>query len=160
MNWDYGLWLLASSTAAVESSATAAVESATGDVAVESSASCCSAAVSTCYCYSTAIAVTVRDWAAIYWASSIVATSVSVATAISVAAAEPGAGSDEEATGEPAGAVVSVGRAGVGRVAVVAIGADWRAISVAAVVRRWSADADADRDLGVGETGWENQDAE
>jgi hypothetical protein len=158
---------LASSAAAVEASATAAVESAsgiaveaaaTGDVAVESSTGYYSAAVSACYCYSAAIAVTVGDWAAVDWAS-IVAAAISVAVA-AVAVTVPGACSDEEATGEPAGAVVSVWRAGVGRVAVVAIGADWRAISVAAVVGRWYANANANRDLGVRETGWEDQEAE
>jgi hypothetical protein len=61
-------------------------------------------------------------------AAITVSATESIAATISIAAAEPGTGSDEEAAGEPCRTVVSVRSAGVGVIAVVAVGADWRGI--------------------------------
>jgi hypothetical protein len=140
----------ASATATVESTTSVAVETATG-IAVKGFT-----AVVAANCNSAAVAVCVGDWAAVDWASSV------VASAIAVAAAEPGACSDEDSAGEPAGAVVAVGGAGVGRVVIVAVGAGGRAVGHIAliVVGCRSADSYANRDLRMGESDWDDQKAE
>jgi len=74
--------------------------------------------------------------------------------AIAVAATGPGARSDEDASAEPGGTVVAVGRAGIRSVAIVSVGTDGSRI-----VDRAS-NADADGNLGVGIGGWNDQDCE
>jgi hypothetical protein len=60
-----------------------------------------------------------------------------VAAAIAiVASAEPGARADKEATAKPGRAIVPIGRAGVGIVAVIPIGADGGRITVISPVHR------------------------
>ena len=66
--------------------------------------------------------------------------------AAAVVAVIPRAGSNEDAVGEPTGSVVSVGRAGVWRVIIVAIGARWRSADVAGA----ESDANTDPDLRLG----------
>jgi hypothetical protein len=148
---------MASATAATKASPTTAVESAsTAGIAVESSTVVAvegfAASVVACV---TVVAVRVGDWAPIDRVSSVVASVVSVAGVV------PGACSDEDSTGEPAGAVVAVGGAGVGRVVIVAVRAGWRAIGIArSVVGGRCADAYADRDLSVRERSWESKNTE
>jgi len=68
----------------------------------------------------------------------------------------PGAGSDEDAICKPCGAVVAIGRAGIGIVAVIPVSAGGRSI---VSVGRSGADSYADRYLGMGIGRGENQDA-
>lgn len=60
-------------------------------------------------------------------------------------AAEPGTGTEEDSTLKPLGTVVAVGRAVVGSVVEVAVGAGWGRAT----------DVDADRDLGVSLGCWD-----
>jgi hypothetical protein len=78
------------------------------------------------------------------------AIAINPAVAVSITAAEPGTGTDKEAAVEPRGAIVSVGRAGVGIIAIVAIGTDG-SITVASVapVDR-PANSNSNRNLRVG----------
>ena len=58
--------------------------------------------------------------------SVAIVTATTVEAAAVVAAVVPGASADEDATEEVVRAIVAVGSAGVGIVAVVTVGADWR----------------------------------
>jgi hypothetical protein len=139
------------STAAMEASATDSVPASDGTPTSEAASDCAatiSAAVSATAVSTTAIASAVSVPAAIAIASTV---------PVSVAAAKPGSGTDEEAAVEPGWAVVSVGRAGIGIVVVVAPLADWRAVIVASVT---GTDANAEGDLGVGVRRGESKDAE
>jgi hypothetical protein len=77
--------------------------------------------------------------------------SVEPAASVPSAATVPGAGADEDASGEPARAVVAVGRAGVRSVVVVTVGADRRGaiIGRADSYGDWT-DSYADANLSVG----------
>jgi hypothetical protein len=126
---------------------------AAGDVsgAAESAADCSArvSAMNRSACVSAAVAAGIG-----YWASNVSAASITIARASVVAAAIiaavavasapsiPGARADEEAAGEPGWPVVAIGRAGVRVVAVVAIGAHWRSITVSPIDRASNSDAD------------------
>jgi hypothetical protein len=113
------------SAAAVESSAAAkAVRSAAGI-----SAPPVAAAISAAVAYATAIAI-----------SAVAATAVP-AMGIAPTATVPGAGTEEDAAVEPRRAVVAIGRASIGSIAIVAVLTYRRTIAI---------DADADGNLRLG----------
>jgi hypothetical protein len=124
----------ASHRSAAISATCSCVAAFSADIATPSA--CISAAITS---YVAGTAVSVSDATAV-----AIAATKAIAASV-VAATEPGAGTDEDAAREPVRAVVSVGRAGVGRVVVVTVGAGRRAIPVPV-----GGYADADRDLCVG----------
>jgi hypothetical protein len=99
-----------------------------------------------------------------YWTTNITGTAVTI-TRVSVVAAAiaihavvavsvtvtvvPGSRADKDAAGKPRRAIVSVRRAGIRIVAVVAIGADRSRIPIAVTAVNRSADTNADRNLGM-----------
>jgi hypothetical protein len=93
---------------------------------------------------------------------AIVATAVAVAAVNRVIAAVvvveartiPGAGADEQAAYEPVRTVVAVGRATIGRVAIVAIRADRRSRRVIGILIRGSVARIRVGRLSVGGIGW------
>jgi hypothetical protein len=107
---------------------------------------------------SSAIAAAIRYWATNITGMAVPITRVSiVAAAIAIHAVVavpvtvvPGAGANEDAAGKPRRTIVSVGRAGIGIVAVVAISADRSRIPIAVTAINRSADTNADRNLGTG----------
>jgi hypothetical protein len=81
-----------------------------------------------------------------------VATAIAVPATIAVSAAQPRTGADEDAAVEPVWPIESIGRAGIRRVVIVAVGACRRTITVAriGVISAYGANADSDRDLRMG----------
>jgi hypothetical protein len=98
---------------------------------------------------------------AVTW-MSVVAAAIAIHAVVAVSVtAVPGAGANEDAAGKPRRTIVSVGRAGIGIVAVVAISADRSRIPIAVTAINRSADTNADRNLGTGiSRGREQQDSE
>jgi hypothetical protein len=132
----------ASASAAMEASASAAaVESATAAKAARSTASvsattvATASAISATVAYATAIAIT-----AAISISAVAATAVP-AMGIAPTATVPGAGTEEDAAVEPRRAVVAIGRASIGSIAIVAVLTYRRTIAI---------DADADGNLRLG----------
>src|SRR5713226_6970792 len=112
----------------VEAAATAAELSASVEVAAATVAVAAvevSAAIAAIESASVSAATVVAIAAAAIIPAAAVAISAAV-VAVSVIAVIPGAGSDEDAAGEPIRSVESVGRAGVRVIVVVAISANWR----------------------------------
>jgi hypothetical protein len=133
-------------TAAVETTTTATVESTTAHAtAMEASAAHVAVEAATCEAASNrtaAITATVRYSVSItVTGSSIPIASVSiipaaVAIVATVAVATvPGAGPDEDAAAKPRRTIVPIGRAGVGIVAVITIGANGGRITISPVHR-------------------------
>jgi hypothetical protein len=92
-----------------------------------------------------------------------VAAAIAVHAAVSTisVAAIPGAGADKDAAVKPRWSVVPVGRASVGIIAVVAIGADRSRVAVAVSPIHRATDPNSNRDLGMGiSRGREQQDTE
>jgi hypothetical protein len=106
---------------------------------------------------SSAIASAIRYWATNITGMTVPITRVSiVAAAIAIHAAVavsvtvvPGTGTDKDAAGKPRRTIVSVGRAGIRIVAIVAISADGGRIPIAVTAINRSADTNADRNLGM-----------
>lgn len=121
-----------SADCAVRSAMEAACGSAVSDVAMSSVASCDVASSSEAA--SVVAGAPVESAAAEVWSAT-------------VESVIPRASSDEDAIGEPAWAVVSVGRARVGSVIIVAVGACGRSADIS---RAAVADANADPDLRLG----------
>ena len=153
-----------STAAAVESTTPTAVESATGYISMEATAKPATNR-------STAAVAITRPSIAVP-RTSITVTGPTVpkprppinrtpieAAAITEAATIPGASSDEDAAIEPCRAVVTVRRAGIGVVPVVAVSTSWRIIPVIPV-RRY-ADPNTNCNLSMRISGrWEQEDTE
>jgi hypothetical protein len=141
-------------TAAVEAATTAAMESTSAATTMEAAAA---------HVTTVAAAITVTRSSIAITGTSVpiaVAAAIAVHAAVSISvAAIPGAGPDKDAAVEPRRSVVPVGRASVGIVSVVAIGADRSRIAIAPIDR--ATNSNANRDLGMRiSRGGEQQDTE
>jgi hypothetical protein len=97
---------------------------------------------------------------------SVVSATVAVPAAVAVEAAIavsittiPGACTDKETAGKPRRAVVSVRRAGIRIIAVIAVSANGSSIAVTPIHRCTDPDSDRDLSMGIGRSG-EQQDTE